>query len=99
MPDPYAIKDAVSKTRTYQEKDKIKSPGDNSTTYTPPKPGEKGRDPNYEQNSRFANDNGWGGPATVGWSYSIDDAKKLAQSSAAAYAIYFCSEAAAKVRR
>src|SRR5205823_140058 len=52
---------------------------------------------NYDTiNSRFANKDEWNGPATVGWSYSIDDAKKLVQSNRAAFAIYFCQENAAK---
>ena len=86
---PYALKSAVDVKTT---EDKTKSPGDSMSTRSI----DKTRDTNYEKNSRFADANGWGGPATVGWSYSIEDAKKLAQSSASAYAIYFCSEAAAK---
>lgn len=92
VPNNYAIKDAVSSVRSYEEKSK--SPSDTGSTRS--NSTDKSRDPNYDKNSRFADANGWGGPATVGWSYSIEDAKKLAQSSSSAYAIYFCSEAAAK---
>jgi protein tyrosine phosphatase (PTP) superfamily phosphohydrolase (DUF442 family) len=57
-------------------------------------PGDKAA--NNEINSRFAGKDEWNGPATVGWAYSIDDAKKLVQASSAAFAVYFCPENVAK---
>jgi protein tyrosine phosphatase (PTP) superfamily phosphohydrolase (DUF442 family) len=38
----------------------------------------------------------WKGPSVVGWSYSIDDAKRLARANNAGFAVYFCSELTAR---
>jgi protein tyrosine phosphatase (PTP) superfamily phosphohydrolase (DUF442 family) len=49
-----------------------------------------------ETEKQHASPGEWKGPAVVGWAYSIDDARKLARANNAGFAVYFCSELAAK---